>query len=257
MSSIHPTAIVHPKARIGEGCEIGPYCIIGEHVTMGAHCKLHSHVVVDGHTQMGKGNEIFPFAAIGTKTQDLKYKGGSPRLEIGDHNVFREGVTIHCATNDGEATVVGSHNLLIINAHVAHDCILGNHIIMSGFAGLAGHCVVEDHAILGGYVAVHQFCRIGKLSMMGGCTKVVQDVPPFMIVDGNPGETRTINKVGLERNGVSEEAQAALKQAYKIIFREGLTVTNALTKVEQELPDLPEIRHLAQFIRASERGISK
>jgi len=257
MSSIHPTAIVHPKARIGEGCEIGPYCIIGEHVTMGDQCKLHSHVVVDGHTQMGKGNEIFPFAAIGTKTQDLKYKGGSPRLEIGDRNVFREGVTIHCATNDGEATVVGSHNLLIINAHVAHDCILGNHIIMSGFAGLAGHCVVEDHAILGGYVAVHQFCRIGKLSMMGGCTKVVQDVPPFMIVDGNPGETRTINKVGLERNGVSEEAQTALKQAYKIIFREGLTVTNALAKVEKELPDLPEIRHLVQFIRASERGISK
>ena len=257
MSSIHPTAVIHPKAQIGANCEVGPYCVIGEHVTVGDDCKLHSHVVVDGHTRLGKGNEIFPFAAVGMKTQDLKYKGGAPRLEIGDHNVFREGVTIHCATNDGEATVIGSHNLLIIQAHVAHDCILGNHIIMSGYAGLAGHCVVEDHAVFAGYVAVHQFCRIGKLSMIGGCSKIVQDVPPFMIVDGNPGETRTINKVGLERNGVSEAAQTALKQAYKIIFREGLTMTNALAKVDSELPDLPEVRHLVQFIRASERGISK
>lgn len=254
---IHPTAIIHPKAQIDTDCQIGPYCVIGEHVALGKGCRLHSHAVIDGHTRLGQGNEVFPFAAIGMKTQDLKYKGGSPRLEIGDKNVFREGTTIHCATNDGEATVIGSNNLFIIQAHVAHDCILGNNIIMSGFAGLAGHCVVEDGAIFGGYVAVHQFCRIGRLSMMGGCTKVVQDVPPFMIVDGNPGETRAINKVGLERNGVSEESQAALKQAYKILFREGLTMTNALTKVEAELPALPEIKHLVQFIRGSERGISK
>jgi UDP-N-acetylglucosamine acyltransferase len=254
---IHPTAIIHPQASLAAGCEIGPYCVIGEHVTLGENCKLHSHVVIDGHTKLGRGNEIFPFAAIGMKTQDLKYKGGRPRLEIGDHNVFREGVTIHCATNDGDATVVGSHNLLIIHAHVAHDCILGDHIIMSGFAGLAGHCVVEDRAVFAGYVAVHQFCRIGKLSMIGGCSKIVQDVPPFMIVDGNPGETRTINKVGLERNGVSEAAQTALKQAYKILFREGLTIGNALVKIESELPALPEIQHLVRFIRASERGISK
>lgn len=254
---IHPTAIIHPQAQIGADCEIGPYCVIGGHVTLGEKCKLHSHVVIDGHTRLGRGNEIFPFAAVGMKTQDLKYKGGQPRLEIGDHNVFREGVTIHCATNDGDATVIGSHNLLIIQAHVAHDCILGNHIIMSGFAGLAGHCVVEDHAVFAGYVAVHQFCRIGKLSMIGGCSKIVQDVPPFMIVDGNPGETRTINKVGLERHGVSEASQNALKRAYKILFREGLTMTNALAKIESDLPAGPEIQHLVQFIRASERGISK
>lgn len=254
---IHPTAIIHPKAQIGAGCEIGPYCVIGEYVTLGEKCKLHSHVVVDGHTRLGSGNEIFPFTAIGMKTQDLKYKGGAPRLEIGDHNVFREGVTIHCATNDGAATVVGSHNLFIIHAHVAHDCILGSHIIMSGFAGLAGHCVVEDHAVLAGYVAVHQFCRIGKFSMIGGCSKIVQDVPPFMIVDGNPGETRTINKVGLERAGISEEAQTALRTAYKIIFREGLSTSNALEKVEVELPALPEVQHLVQFLRASTRGYCK
>jgi len=254
---IHPTAIVHPKATVAASCDIGPYCVIGEHVTLGENCQLHSHVVIDGHTRLGRENEIFPFAAIGMQTQDLKYKGGNPRLEIGDHNVFREGVTVHCATNDGDATVIGSHNLLIIHAHVAHDCTLGNHIVMSGFSGLAGHCVVEDHAVFAGYVAVHQFCRIGKLSMMGGCSKIVQDVPPFMIVDGNPGETRTINKVGLERNGVTEAAQNALKRAYKILFREGLTITNALAKIESELPVLPEIQHLVQFIRASERGISK
>lgn len=254
---IHPTAIIHPKATVAAGCDVGPYCVIGEHVTLGENCRLHSHVVIDGHTRLGRENEIFPFAALGMKTQDLKYQGGNPRLEIGDHNVFREGVTVHCATNDGEATVIGSHNLFIIHAHVAHDCILGNHIIMSGFSGLAGHCVVEDHAVFAGYVAVHQFCRIGRLSMIGGCSKIVQDVPPFMIVDGNPGETRTINKVGLERHGVSNEAQNALKRAYKILFREGLIMTNALAKIESDLPALPEIQHLVQFIRASERGVCK
>jgi len=254
---IHPTAIIHPKANVAASCDIGPYCVIGEHVTLGENCKLHSHAVIDGHTRLGSGNEIFPFAALGMKTQDLKYKGGNPRLEIGDHNVFREGVTVHCATSDGDATVIGSHNLFIIHAHVAHDCILGSHIIMSGYAGLAGHCVVEDHAIFAGYVAVHQFCRIGKLSMIGGCSKIVQDVPPFMIVDGNPGETRTINKVGLERAGISDAAQTALRAAYKIIFREGFATQNALAKVEAELPPLPEVQHLVQFIRASTRGYCK
>jgi len=254
---IHPTAIISSQARIGTGCHIGPYCVIGENVTLGDACRLHSHVVVDGHTQLGAGNELFPFTAIGMKTQDLKYKGGAPRLEIGEHNVFREGVTVHCGTNDGEATVIGSHNLFIIHAHVAHDCILGNHIIMSGYAGLAGHCVVEDHAILAGYVAVHQFCRIGKFSMIGGCSKIVQDVPPFMIVDGNPGETRTINKIGLERAGFSDETQSALRAAYKLIFREGLSTSNALAKVEADLPPLPEVRHLVQFVRNSPRGVCK
>jgi UDP-N-acetylglucosamine acyltransferase len=254
---VHSTAVIHPKAQIGSGCEIGPYCIIGEHVTLGDGCKLHSHVVIDGHTKLGKQNEIFPFAAIGMKTQDLKWKGGVTRVEIGDNNVFREGVTIHCATNDGDATVIGSDNLLIIYAHVAHDCRLGNGIIMSGYAGLAGHVVVEDFAVFAGYAAVHQFCRVGKISMIGGHSKIVQDVAPYMIVDGNPAETRTVNKIGMERNGVSEEALTALRQAYKILFREGLTMSNALAKIEAELPKLSEVQHLVNFIRASERGITK
>jgi UDP-N-acetylglucosamine acyltransferase len=254
---LHPTAIIHPKAQIGSGCEIGPYCVIGEHVTLDDQCKLHSHVVIDGHTKFGKGNEIFPFAAIGMKTQDLKHTGGRPRLEIGDENVFREGVTVHCATNDGDATVIGSNNLLLIYAHVAHDCILGNGIIMSGYAGLAGHCIVEDHVILSGYVAVHQFCRIGRHSMVGGCCKVRQDIAPFMLADGDVAAPVFINKIGLERHGISEESINALKQAYKIIFRETLPLADALAKVESELPQTPEVKHLIAFIRASERGISK
>lgn len=254
---IHPTAVVHPRAQIGAGCEIGPYCVVGEHVVLGERCKLHSHVVVDGHTKLGSENELFPFACVGLKSQDLKWKGGLTRTEIGDHNTFREHVTIHSATNDGDATRVGSHNHVLAYCHIAHDVQLGSHIIMSNVATLAGHVIVEDHAVIGGLGAVHQFCRVGRLSMIGGCSKVVQDVPPFMIVDGNPGETRTINKVGMERAGISEEAQSALRTAYKIIFREGLTIPNALAKIEAELPALPEVQHLLQFARASERGLSK
>ena len=253
---IHPTAIVHPQSQIGSGCEIGPYCVIGEHVALGDNCRLHSHVVIDGHTRLGKGNEIFPFASIGLKTQDLKWKGGITRTEIGDHNTLREYVTVHSATSDGDTTRIGSHNHILAYSHIAHDCIIGSHIIMSNCATLAGHVTVEDHAVIS-ISAIHQFCRIGKLAMIGGCSKVVQDVPPFMIADGNPAETRTINKVGMERQGITDDAQNALKQAYKILFREGLSIPNALAKIEKELPPLPEVQHLVQFVRASERGISK
>jgi UDP-N-acetylglucosamine acyltransferase len=253
----HPSAIIHPGAKIGSDCEIGPYCVIGEHVTLGERCQLHSHVVIDGHTKLGAENEIFPFASIGLKTQDLKWKGGLTRTEIGDGNTFREYVTIHSATGNGEVTTVGSHNHILAYCHLAHNVTLGSHVIMSNVATLAGHVTVEDHAVIGGLAAVHQFCRIGKFSMIGGCSKVVQDVPPYMICDGNPAKTRTINKVGMERHGITEEAQTAMKQAYKILFREGLAIPNALAKIEAELPSLPEILHLIQFVRASERGISK
>ena len=256
-ASIHPTAVVHPKAKLGDGCEVGPFCVLGENVSLGANCKLHSHVVVDGHTTLGAGNELFPFAALGLKTQDLKWKGGVTRTVIGDHNVFRENTTVHSATNDGDATVIGSHNHFLAYTHIAHDCVVGSHVIMSNVGTLAGHVIVEDHAIIGGLAAVHQFCRIGRMAIIGGCSKVVQDVPPFMLADGNPAETRTINKVGLERNGLSDDAQTALKHAYKILFRDGLTITNALTRIEAELPCLPELLHLVRFIRTSERGISK
>jgi UDP-N-acetylglucosamine acyltransferase len=257
MSSIHSTAVIHPNARIGAGCVIGPYCVIGENVALGGHCRLHSHVVIDGHTTLGGENEIFPFASIGLKTQDLKWKGGITRTQIGSHNTFREYVTIHSATGDGEVTTVGSHNHILAYSHIAHNVTLGDHIIMSNVATLGGHITVEDQAIIGGLAAVHQFCRIGRMAFIGGCSKVTQDVPPYMLADGNPAQVRTTNKVGLERNGVPEEAQAALRQAYKILFREGLTNANALARIEAELPNLPELRHLIEFVRLSERGISK
>lgn len=254
---IHPTAIVHPGTKLGADCVIGPYCILGEHVELGAGCKLHSHVVIDGHTRLGSGNEIFPFASIGLKTQDLKWKGGVTRVEIGDHNTFRENVTVHSATDDGDATRIGSRNNFLAYTHVAHDCTVGSHVIMSNVATLAGHVLVEDHAIIGGLTAVHQFCRIGKFAMVGGCARVVQDIPPFMLAEGSPAAPRTINKVGLERHGVSEEAQAALRQAYKLIFRSGLTIANALSQVEEQLPHLPEVQHLVNFVRGSERGLAR
>jgi UDP-N-acetylglucosamine acyltransferase len=257
MGKIHSSAVIEPGAAIGADCEVGPFCVIGEKVVLGEGCKLHSHVVLDGCTTLGRGNEIFPFACIGLKTQDLKWKGGATRTQIGDFNTFREYVTVNSSTADGGVTVIGSNNHLLAYAHVAHDVRLGNHVVMSNVATLAGHVIVEDHAIVGGLAAVHQFCRIGNLAIIGGCSKVVQDVPPFMLADGNPAQTRGTNKVGLERNGISPEAQGALRRAYKILFREGLTVSNALARIEAELPPHPEIQHLIAFARGSERGLSK
>jgi UDP-N-acetylglucosamine acyltransferase len=256
-TNIHPTAVVDRKAEIGAGCEIGPYCVVGEHVVLGPGCRLHSHVVLGGHTRLGARNEVFPFASIGLQTQDLKWKGGVTRTEIGDDNTFRECVTVNSATGEGETTVVGSHNHILAYCHVAHNVVMANHVIMSNVATLAGHVRVEDYAVIGGLAAIHQFCRIGRMSMIGGCSKVVQDAPPFMVIDGNPAQTRTINKVGLERNGISDETQTALRQAFKLLFREGLTIPNALARIENELPKSAEIQHLVAFVRGSERGISK
>ena len=253
---IHPSAIIHPSAEIGPDCEIGPFCVIGENVRIGRGNRLHSHVVIDGSTSLGEENEIFPFAAIGTRTQDLKWKGGVTHTEIGNRNTIRENVTIHSATSDGDKTVIGSDNHLLAYVHIAHDVQLGNHIIMSNVATLAGHIVVEDHVVIAGLAAVHQFCRIGRYAIIGGCSKVVQDVPPFMLADGNPARSRTVNKVGLERNGFSDEVQQSLKKAYKILFRSGLTTKNAVDQIEQELPANAEIQHLIEFMRASQRGVA-
>lgn len=253
----HSTAIVHPGAVLGSGCEIGPYCVVGEHVVLGERCKLHSHVVLDGHLVTGSDNEFYPFACLGLKTQDLKWKGGLTRVEIGSHNTFREYVTVHSATLDGGVTRIGSHNNLLAYTHIAHDVDVGNHVIMSNLAQVAGHVIIEDYVILGGMAAVHQFVRLGRYSMLGGCSKVVQDAPPYMMIDGNPATTRFINKVGLERHGFSTDTIKALTSAYKILFREGLTIPNALARIEAELPLLPEVDYLLRFVRTSQRGISK
>ena len=257
MSEIHPTAVIQEGARIGEGCRIGPYCVIGPNVILGTGCELHSHVVIDGHTEIGSENTFYPFASIGLRTQDLKWGGGTTWTRVGSNNTFREYVTIHSATADGDATVIGSHNNLLAYTHVAHDCQLGDHIIMSNVGTLAGHVIVEDRAIVGGLAAVHQFCRIGTMSIIGGCSKVVQDVPPYMMVDGNPAATRTLNKEGLKRNGVNEDTQKSMRQAYRILFRSEQTFTNAVKQVRADVATSPELEHLLAFIESSERGIAK
>lgn len=257
MTVIHPTAVVDPHAGIGADCEIGPYCVVGRKVVLGDRCRLIAHVVIDGDTTLGAGNVVYPFASLGLQTQDLKYAGGATRARIGDGNTFRESVTVHSATGDGEETRIGSHNHILAYCHIAHNVTLGNHVIMSNVATLAGHVTVEDHAVVGGLAAVHQFCRVGRMSMIGGCAKVVQDVPPYMLADGNPARIRAVNKVGCDRNGVSAEAQSALKQAYRLLHREGLILANAVTRIETEVPDLPEIRHLVAFVRASTRGLTR
>ena len=257
MSEIHPTAVIQEGARIGEGCRIGPYCVIGPNVILGTGCELHSHVVIDGHTEIGSENTFYPFASIGLRTQDLKWDGGTTWTRVGSNNTFREYVTIHSATADGDATVIGSHNNLLAYTHVAHDCQLGDHIIMSNVGTLAGHVIVEDRAIVGGLAAVHQFCRIGTMSIIGGCSKVVQDVPPYMMVDGNPAATRTLNKEGLKRNGVNEDTQKSMRQVYRILFRSEQTFTNAVKQVRADLATSPELEHLLAFIESSERGIAK
>ena len=255
--TIHPLAVVSPGAELGENVTVGPFCTVGPHVRLGDGVTLRSHVSVDGHATVGAGCEIWPFASIGGKTQDLKYKGGAPRLVVGENTVIRECATLNCATFDGGETRVGSKCLIMAYCHVAHDCVVGDRVIMANNATLAGHIVVEDDVILGGLTGVHQFVRIGRMSILGGYTKAVKDVPPYMMADGDPLKVYGPNKVGLERHGVSPETQQALKQAYKIVFRTDLRVAEALARIEAELAPTSEIRNFVEFIRNSERGIAK
>ena len=253
---IHHSAVIHKDAQLGEDCEIGPFCTIGKHVVLGDRCKLLSHVVIDGHTSLGQENQVYPFASIGLQTQDLKWKGGITHTAIGDRNVFRESVTVHSATSDGETTSIGSDNNFLAYTHVAHNVTIGNHVIMSNASTLAGHVTVEDHAIISGLAGVHQFCYVGQHSFIGGYSKIVQDVLPYMMVDGNPGKARTINKVGLERRGFTSEQITNIRQAYKVLYRQGLNTTSALEKLQTELSSSAEIQNLIKFIQRSERGLT-
>ena len=251
--NIHPTAIVHPGARLDETVEVGPYAIVGEHVAIGEGTVVQAHAFIDGHTTIGKNCKIFPFACVGMPTQDLKYDGGTTYAEIGDGTTLREFSTVHCGTRDGEVTRVGRNCLIMAYCHVAHGCTVGNEVIMSNSAMLAGEVVVEDKAILAGLTGVHQFCRIGTMAMVG-TGRVTKDVPPYMLIAREPAEVVSPNLVGLQRRGVSPEAIAALKHAFRIIWHEDLNRQQALAKVRAELPDLPEIRHLCEFIEQSQRG---
>ncbi|OGV65403.1 MAG: acyl-[acyl-carrier-protein]--UDP-N-acetylglucosamine O-acyltransferase [Lentisphaerae bacterium RIFOXYA12_FULL_48_11] len=255
--AIHPTAIVSNGAVIGSDTDIGPYSIIGPNVHIGDGTRVMSHVVIDGYTTIGKSCTIFPFASLGTQTQDLKFRGGKTFVEIGDRNTIREYVTINSATNDGEKTVVGSGCHICAYCHVAHACVVGNDVIMSNGATLAGHVKVEDMVVMGGLCAVHQFCRVGKLSMIGGMTRVVQDCPPFMIVEGNPSDVRGPNTIGLKRRNADEHIQKLIKEAYRILYRSDLSTTQALERIVKELEMVPEVEHFVAFIKSSERGIIK
>lgn len=257
MSRIHPTAVVAGGCDVGGNVSIGPYCVIGEHVRLGAGCRLMAHVVVDGRTTLGEGCRVFPFACIGTQTQDLKFTGGDTFVEVGDHTTLREYVTVNSGTHDGEVTRIGSRCHIMAYAHVAHACVVGNDVIMSNCATLAGDVIVEDQAILGGLSAVHQFSRIGKLCFIGGCTAVRQDCPPFMIVSGNPAAVHGPNRVGLQRRGVDSEVQARLKHAYRLLYRENLSTRQAVDSIRRDVESCPEIDHLLEFVEASERGIIK
>ena len=254
---IHSTAIVESGAQLGTDVELGAYGFVGGSVTLGDGTRLHHHASVEGDTVVGKNCEVFPYACIGGKTQDLKFKGGRPGLRIGDRNVFREYVTIHCATNDGDVTRLGSDNVLLATCHVAHDCVLGDHIVMSNGAVLGGHVVVEDHVVIGGYGGIHQFCRLGAYAMLSATAKLVHDLPPFFIADGTPAEVRAINKVGLERNGFSAAQLDRVKQIYRLLYREGLNRTQALEKLAAH-PEAAsaEFARVLAFAHASTRGLA-
>lgn len=253
---IHPTAIVEPGAELGDDVVVGAYAYVGRQVVIGAGTVLHHHASVEGLTTVGRQCEFFPFTCIGTKTQDLKYKGGSPGVRIGDRNVFREYVSVHAATKDGEFTTVGHDNTILAYSHIAHDCQLGSHIIASNSVGLAGHVIVEDCVGLGAKCGVHQFCRVGAYAMIGAMSKIVQDVPPFIIADGNPAIARSINKVGLERYGFTPERLDAAKQAFRIFYRAGHNRSQAFERMHgHALAEHEDFKHFLSFVERSERGV--
>ncbi len=254
LSKIHPTAVIDSEAQIGANVIIGPYCVIGANVIIGDGSWLQNHVTICGPSLIGRNNKFYAYTSIGQQTQDLKYSTEPTYLEIGNDNVFREFVTVNRGTLPGEKTVIGNHNNFLAYCHIAHDCIVGNHVIFSNNGTLAGHVIVEDHVILGGLTAVHQFCRLGKHAITGGCSKIVQDIVPFTIADGNPARARGINAVGLKRHGYSDEQILAIRQVYKTLYRSKLNISQALQSLrEQSLTE--EMSHMMDFVENSKRGI--
>lgn len=240
---------------MGDNVTIGPYSVIGANVSIGDGADLQSHVVVDGHTKIGRNCKLFPFACIGMQTQDLKFAGGTTYAEIGDGTTLREFTTVHTGTRDGEVTRVGQKCLIMAYCHIAHGCRVGNEVIMSNSAQLGGEVEIEDMAILSGMAGVHQFCRVGRMAMIGATCKIAQDVPPYMLVADAPATVRGINVVGMQRRNVPPESRAAVKHAYKLLYREGLNRSQALERIRAEVMDCPEIRHLMSFVEQSTRGI--
>lgn len=257
LRKIHETAVIYPGARLGRDVEIGPYSVIGENVFIGDGTKVGAHVVIEGWTTIGRECQVFHGACLGGPPQDLKFKGEKSFLYIGDNTVIREQATIHRATGEGEETRVGSHCLIMVATHIAHNCLVGNNVIMSNNSGLAGHVIVEDRAIISGMSGVHQFVKIGRNAMIGGASKVVQDVPPFVIADGRPARVCGLNSVGIARAGINEEVRRNLKKAYRMLFRSSMKLSEAIVAMEQELDSSEPVDHLLRFLRNVNRGICR
>ena len=254
-AEVHPTAVVHPAARLGHNVVIGPHAVIGPEVVLGPDCVVGSSVLIEGKTTIGRGNRFFHGAAVGSEPQDKKFGGETTYVEIGDNNDFREYCTVHAATGDGEKTRVGSDNLLMAYVHIAHNCHIHDGTVLANAVNLAGHVEVEPHAIIGGLTPVHQFVRVGKFAFVGGASRLSQDVPPFVKVAGNPVEVAGINSIGLKRNGFTDDDLRDLRQAYRLLYRSGLNVTQALEKIATNCELSRHIEELMAFIRRSDRGI--
>lgn len=254
---IHKTAIIDSKAKISSDIEVGPYSTIGADVTIGKGVKIGAFCALDGNTTIGDNCRIFTGAVIGSIPQDLKFKGEKSFLEIGKNNIIREYTTMNLGTGNGGKTKVGDNNLFMAYSHIAHDCIVANDCVIANCGTLAGHVTIEDKAVVGGLVAIHQFVRMGEISIVGGCSKVVQDIPPFSTCDGHPTKVYGLNLIGLKRTGISEENISALKLAFKFLFREGLSIPHAIEKIQKEIHETPEIKHLIKFFQTSERGVCR
>ena len=256
-TNIHPSAVVSESARLGENVTIGPYCVIGDEVEIGDGSIIGPHAVIEKWTSLGRECRVYQVASVGAAPQDLKFKGERSFTIIGDRTTIREGATIHRATGEDNETRIGNDCLLMAYIHVAHNCTLGNHVIMSNLASCAGHATVEDRVVIGGMAGVHQFVKIGRNAMVGGMSKLVQDVVPYTIVDGHPAIVVGLNHVGISRAGVPLESRRLIKKAYKILYRSGLSLPEAIAVIEQEVDSCEEVEHFLRFLRNAERGICR
>lgn len=258
MNKLNPSAIVDPRAELDRDVEVGPYCVIGAGVKIGKGTKLHSHVSIQGRTTLGENNVFFPFASVGSAPQDLKYKGEPSQLLIGNGNTIREYVSLNPGTSGGGmVTRVGDQNLLMMYCHIAHDCIVGNRNVIANGATLGGHVIVEDHVIVGGLVGIHQFVRVGTGSILGAGSMVSMDVPPYCNATGDRARLRGLNLEGLRRRGFDKSTIAAIRRAYRIAFQSKLRTEDALRKIRQDIPAIPEVERFVEFIAGSRRGICR
>jgi UDP-N-acetylglucosamine acyltransferase len=251
---IHPSALIHPGAYLADNVMVGPFCVIDDDVQIGEGTRLEPNVVIEPGTRIGRNCHIWPGTILGGPPQDHKYRGEKTLLHLGDNNIIRECVTMHRAVGEGNATRIGNDNMFMAYAHVGHNCLIGSSNTISSYVGLSGHVTIADNTVLGGMVGVHQFCRIGKLAMIGGVSKINQDVPPFMLADGVPARVIELNRIGLRRHGVPPNVRSALRQAYKILYRSNLNLSQALERIEEELELNEELIHLIDFMRGTQSG---